>query len=173
MVTDFIMPVEALLPQGAIFDETPSGFDVLCTNNSTLEIVGEENSRRVYYTIEALEELLCITEGKLYKCGHWFRPESGAIRNCVAGSEDEKELHKNVKRVTEVIVVLLMDRVDVDKKPVMKKQLVQGYFEDRRNLYISMDVLYNELAFIFALLVHFPEEIFPGDMHANPSDIRF
>ncbi|PKY41201.1 hypothetical protein RhiirA4_539414 [Rhizophagus irregularis] len=164
-----------------------------------LEIVGEENSRRVYYTIEALEELLCITEGKLYKCGHWLRPEPGAIRcrlvirqipllgriSCTSknllnvdsalkeGSEDEKELHKNVKRVTEVIVVLLMDRVDVDKKPVMKKQLVQGYFEDRRNLYISMDVLYNELAFIFALLVHFPEEIFPGDMHANPSEIRF
>ncbi|CAB4418091.1 unnamed protein product [Rhizophagus irregularis] len=117
-----------------------------------LEIVGEENSRRVYYTIEALEELLCITEGKLYKCGHWLRPEPGAIRcrlvirqipllgriSCTSknllnvdsalkeGSEDEKELHKNVKRVTEVIVVLLMDRVDVDKKPVMKKQLVQG-----------------------------------------------
>src|SRR5688500_2112408 len=69
------------------------------------------------------------------------------------GSEVEKELHKNVKRVTEVIVVLLMDRVDVDKKPVMKKQQVQGYFENRRrNLYISIDVLYNELAFIFACI---------------------
>ncbi|CAB4474224.1 unnamed protein product [Rhizophagus irregularis] len=53
-------------------------------NKAELEIVGEENSRSVYYTIEALEELLCITEGKLYECGHWFRPESGAIRNCVA-----------------------------------------------------------------------------------------
>jgi len=40
------------------------------------------------------------------------------------GSEEEKELHKNVKRVMEVIVGLLKDRVDVEKEPAMKKQRV-------------------------------------------------
>ena len=45
------------------------------------------------------------------------------------GSEDEKELCKNVKRVVEVIVGLLKDRVDVEKEPAIKKQRVQGYFE--------------------------------------------
>ncbi|PKK58575.1 hypothetical protein RhiirC2_796085 [Rhizophagus irregularis] len=33
---------------------------------SQLEIVGEENTGRVNYAIKALEELICITEGKLY-----------------------------------------------------------------------------------------------------------
>ena len=45
------------------------------------------------------------------------------------GSEEEKELCKNVKRVMEVIVGLLKDRVDVEKEPAMKKQRVQGYLE--------------------------------------------
>ena len=33
------------------------------------------------------------------------------------GSEDEKELHKNVKRVMEVVVWLLRVRVGVEKEP--------------------------------------------------------
>jgi hypothetical protein len=41
----------------------------------------------------------------------------------------EKELCKNVKRVMEIIVGLLRERVDVEKKPAMKKQWVQGFFE--------------------------------------------
>ena len=45
------------------------------------------------------------------------------------GSEKDKELRKNVKRVMEVIVGLLMDRVDVEKEPAMKKQRVQRFFE--------------------------------------------
>ena len=45
------------------------------------------------------------------------------------GSEDEKELCKNVKRVMEVIVGLLRERVVFEKKPAMKKQRVQGFFE--------------------------------------------
>ena len=45
------------------------------------------------------------------------------------GSEDEKELCKNGKRVMEVIVGLLKDRVDVENKPAMKKQRVQRFFE--------------------------------------------
>ena len=44
------------------------------------------------------------------------------------GSEDEKELCKNVKRVMEVIVGLLRERLDVEKKPAIKKQRVQGFF---------------------------------------------
>ncbi|CAB4416911.1 unnamed protein product [Rhizophagus irregularis] len=49
------------------------------------------------------------------------------------GSEEEKELHKNVKRVMEVIVGLLKDRVDVEREPVMKKQRVQGISKNRSN----------------------------------------
>ena len=44
-------------------------------------------------------------------------------------SEEEKELRKNVKQVMEVIVGLLKDRVDIEKKPAMKRQRVQEYFE--------------------------------------------
>ena len=43
--------------------------------------------------------------------------------------KDDTELRKNVKRVLEVIVGLLKDRVDVEKEPAMKKQRVKGYFE--------------------------------------------
>ncbi|PKY57441.1 hypothetical protein RhiirA4_478501 [Rhizophagus irregularis] len=32
--------------------------------NSQFEVVGEENTGRVDYAIQALEELICITEGK-------------------------------------------------------------------------------------------------------------
>ncbi|EXX57335.1 hypothetical protein RirG_208230 [Rhizophagus irregularis DAOM 197198w] len=32
-----------------------------------LEVVGEESTDRVDYAIKALEELICITEGKLYQ----------------------------------------------------------------------------------------------------------
>ena len=32
-----------------------------------LEIVGEENTGRVDYAVKALEELICITEGKKYQ----------------------------------------------------------------------------------------------------------
>ena len=45
------------------------------------------------------------------------------------GSEDEKELCKNVKRVMKVIVGSLREGVDVEKRPEMKKQRVQGFFE--------------------------------------------
>ena len=45
------------------------------------------------------------------------------------GSKEEQELRKNVKRVMEVIVRLLKDRLDVEKEPALKKQRVQGFFE--------------------------------------------
>src|SRR4051812_10457745 len=47
------------------------------------------------------------------------------------GSEEGKELHKNVKRVMEIIVGLLKDRVNVEKEPVMKKQRVQGISKNK------------------------------------------
>ncbi|PKY35167.1 hypothetical protein RhiirB3_455611 [Rhizophagus irregularis] len=124
-----------------------------------LEVVGEESTGRVDYAIKALEELLCITEGKLHqvvmgfaqnliqcesalqvnknkrkrKSGEAFgmtttisigslqQPRNGissflprteyyAQSALEEGSEEEKELHKNVKRVMEVIVGLLKDR---------------------------------------------------------------
>jgi hypothetical protein len=48
----------------------------------------------------------------------------------VEGSEEEKELHRNVKRVMEIIVGMLRDRVDVEKRPMMKRQRVRSYFEE-------------------------------------------
>jgi hypothetical protein len=47
------------------------------------------------------------------------------------GTEDEKELCKNVKHVMEVIVGLLIERVvDVEKEPLEKKRRIQeNYFE--------------------------------------------
>ena len=44
-------------------------------------------------------------------------------------SDDEKELQKNVKRVMEVIVGLLRERVDVEKEPKNKKARVQEYLK--------------------------------------------
>jgi hypothetical protein len=151
------------------------------------EVVGEESTGRVDYAIKALEELICITEGKSHQVDIGFaqnliqcesalqvnkkkRTADNAFKDdfdyiygivttatewyfilytskkisCTSDnplyipfvkpaldedSEGEKELFKNVKRVMEVIVGLLKDRVEVEKEPVKKKQRVQGYFE--------------------------------------------
>jgi hypothetical protein len=42
------------------------------------------------------------------------------------GSENEKELRKSVKRVMEVIVGLLKDRVNVEKVPAIKNNGFKG-----------------------------------------------
>ncbi|CAG8753958.1 12406_t:CDS:2 [Gigaspora rosea] len=153
-----------------------------------LEVVGEESTGRVDYAIKNLEELICITEGKLHqvvmgfaqnliqcesalqankrkrkrKSNEEFADDYDYIYGIVTtatewyfilytsdgisctsknplnirftesvlkeGSEEERELCKNVKRVMEVIVGLLKDRVDVEKEPVTKKQRIQGFF---------------------------------------------
>ncbi|PKY20348.1 hypothetical protein RhiirB3_433620 [Rhizophagus irregularis] len=46
------------------------------------------------------------------------------------GSEEEQE-----REGVMVIAGLLKDRVDVEKEPAMKKQRIQGYFENRSNPY--------------------------------------
>ncbi|PKK58988.1 hypothetical protein RhiirC2_795471 [Rhizophagus irregularis] len=122
-----------------------------------LEVVGEGSTGRVDYATKALEELICITEGKLHQVVMGFAQNliqcESALQfilfasdgiSCTSknplnirfsefalkeGLEEEKELHKNVKRVMEVIVGLLKDGVDVEKEPAMKKQRVKGYFE--------------------------------------------
>ena len=180
--------------------ETVPKKDLICSENSRFQgriydpntgeqIVGEENTGQVNYAIKALEELICITEGKLHqvvmgfaqnliqcesalqvnkikrkrKSGEAFGDDYDYIYGIVTtatewyfilfasdgisctsksplnirftesaleeGSEEEKELCKNVKRVMEVIVGLLKDRVHVEKEPAMKKQRVKGYFE--------------------------------------------
>ncbi|GBC51553.2 hypothetical protein GLOIN_2v1789471 [Rhizophagus irregularis DAOM 181602=DAOM 197198] len=111
-----------------------------------LEVVGEENTGHVDYAVKALEELICITEGRLYQvvmgfaqnlvqCESALQTEYLSIRFTKSalkeGSEEEKELFRNVKRVIEVVVGLLKDWVDVDKEPAMKKQRVQEYFEKK------------------------------------------
>ncbi|EXX62173.1 hypothetical protein RirG_164280 [Rhizophagus irregularis DAOM 197198w] len=122
-----------------------------------LEVVGEENTGHVDYAVKALEELICITEGRLYQVvmgfaqnlvqcesalqlrigisSYMLQTEYLSIRFTKSalkeGSEEEKELFRNVKRVIEVVVGLLKDWVDVDKEPAMKKQRVQEYFEKK------------------------------------------
>src|SRR5436305_6944541 len=44
-----------------------------------LEVVGEENTGRVDYAIKALEELICITEGKQYQISIGFAQVSKPI----------------------------------------------------------------------------------------------
>ncbi|PKY47163.1 hypothetical protein RhiirA4_462271, partial [Rhizophagus irregularis] len=111
-----------------------------------LEVVGEENTGHVNYAVKALEELICITEGKLYQvvmgftqnlvqCESalqvnkkrkaetafredlWNHYNSYGLSALKEGSEEEKELFRNVKQVIEVVVGLLKDRVDVEKEP--------------------------------------------------------
>ncbi|CAG8517783.1 6909_t:CDS:2 [Dentiscutata erythropus] len=156
-----------------------------------LEIVGEESTSRVDYAIKALEELICITEGKLHqvvmgfaqnliqcesalqtnkrkrkrKSNEEFMDDYDYIYGIVTtatdwyfilytsdgisctsknplnirftesvlreGSEEEKDVCKNVKRVMEVIVGLLKDRMDVEREPAAKKQRVQEFFENQ------------------------------------------
>ncbi len=74
-----------------------------------------------YFILYASDGIFCTSKNPLN-----IRFTESALKE---GSEEEKELCKNVKRVVEVIVGLLKDRVDVEKEPAMKKQRVQGYFE--------------------------------------------
>jgi hypothetical protein len=151
------------------------------------EVIGEESTGHVDYAIKALEELICITEGKSHQVGVGFaqnlvqcesalqvnkkkRTADKAFKDdfdyiygivttatewyfilytskkisctsqdplyirlvrsaLIENTDDEKELCKSVKRVMEVIVGLLKDRVEVEREPSKKKQRVQGYFE--------------------------------------------
>jgi hypothetical protein len=44
------------------------------------------------------------------------------------GSEEEKDLHKNMKQVMEVIIGLLKDRLEsMDEKPDRKRVRIKGY----------------------------------------------
>ncbi len=47
--------------------------------NPQFEVVGEENTGRVDYAIQALEELICITEGKQYQIAIGFAQVSNPI----------------------------------------------------------------------------------------------
>ena len=149
------------------------------------EIVGEENTGRVDYAINHLEELICITEGKQSDVGMGFAQnlvqcESAMQVNtkkrmaigedldyvygivttatdwifirfasdgisCTSdeplkiqfsknalkpGSEYENKLRENVKKVVEVIVGLLKDRVDLEYGTKVKRQRVEGNGEE-------------------------------------------
>ncbi|RGB39786.1 hypothetical protein C1646_754026 [Rhizophagus diaphanus] len=91
------------------------------------EAMHEENTGHVDYAVKILEELICITEGKLYQVVIGFAQNLVQCENALQvnkkqGSEEEKELFRNVKRMIEVVVSLLKDRVDVEKEPAIKKQ---------------------------------------------------
>ncbi|RGB27635.1 hypothetical protein C1646_768834 [Rhizophagus diaphanus] len=101
-----------------------------------LEVVSEKNTGHIDYVVKALEKLICITEGKLYQVVMSFAQnlvqcESALQSALKESSEEKKELFRNVKRVIEVVVGLLKDRVDVEKESAMKKQQVQEYFEKK------------------------------------------
>ncbi|PKK78409.1 hypothetical protein RhiirC2_770219 [Rhizophagus irregularis] len=151
------------------------------------EVIGEESTSHVDYAIKALEELICITEGKSYQVNisfaqnliqcesalqvnkkkrktlednfdyiygivttatEWYfilyttekisctSQESLNIRLVRSAlnenSEAEKELCKNVKRVMEVIVGLLKDRLEVEREPSKKKNGFKGILKNRR-----------------------------------------
>ncbi|GBC04670.1 hypothetical protein RclHR1_00580035 [Rhizophagus clarus] len=105
------------------------------------EIMSDENTGRVEYGVKSLEELICITESKQYFVNIGFiqnvvQCESALQTNkkkttekfsstsknpinikfsetaLTENSEEELELSKNVKRVLEVIVGLLKDKVE-------------------------------------------------------------
>ncbi|CAB4434033.1 unnamed protein product [Rhizophagus irregularis] len=76
-----------------------------------------------YFILYASDGICCTSKNPLS-----IRFTESALKE---GSEEEKELFRNVKRVIEVVVGLLKDRVDVEKEPVMKKQRVQEYFEKK------------------------------------------
>ncbi|RGB32309.1 hypothetical protein C1646_763068 [Rhizophagus diaphanus] len=83
-----------------------------------LEIVREESTGQVDYAIKALEELLCITEGKLHQ----------VVIALKDGSEEEKDLCKNVKWVMDVVVRLLKDRLEcMSEEPDRKKARIEEY----------------------------------------------
>ncbi|GES78568.1 hypothetical protein GLOIN_2v1789471 [Rhizophagus clarus] len=124
---------------------------------SQLEVVSEKNTGHIDYAVKALEELICITEGKLYqvvtgfaqnlvqcesvlqinkkcKADTAFKEDFDyiyRISSLKEDSEEEKELFRDMKRVIEVIVGLLKDRVDIEMELAMKKQQVQEYFKKK------------------------------------------
>ncbi|CAG8630767.1 20040_t:CDS:2 [Dentiscutata erythropus] len=56
-----------------------------------LEVVGEENTGRVDYAIKALEELICITEGKLHQVTMGFAQN---LVQCESALQVNKKKHK-------------------------------------------------------------------------------
>ncbi|CAI2181279.1 4134_t:CDS:2, partial [Funneliformis geosporum] len=109
-------------------------------------LVKKESTGRVDYAIkkkldDLLEEIICITEGKQnqppfdYQNILTNRHLTEAIY-CTSKSEyrisltedaldDDTDLRKNVKRILEVIVGLLKDRVSVSDEPSPKRRRVQ------------------------------------------------
>ncbi|KAF0524963.1 hypothetical protein F8M41_014831 [Gigaspora margarita] len=59
-----------------------------------------------YFLLYTLESISCMSEIEYHI----------SLTKAMAKEENETELHKNVKRVMEVIVGLLKDRADVEKK---------------------------------------------------------
>ncbi|RGB28795.1 hypothetical protein C1646_767387 [Rhizophagus diaphanus] len=93
-------------------------------------IIGEVNTGRVDYAIkkiisEILEEIICITEEKAFQATldeHKNEQEKAKVENTL---KDSTELRKNVKRILEVIVGLLMDRASASSEPATKKRRVE------------------------------------------------
>ncbi|PKY51767.1 hypothetical protein RhiirA4_469002 [Rhizophagus irregularis] len=97
-----------------------------------LEIVGEESTGRS--TTQSKPGTSLHHGREATSSGYGFRSESRSLQQpwnesaLKEGSEKEKDLHKNVKRVMEVIVGLLKNRLEcVDEEPDRKKARVEGY----------------------------------------------
>ncbi|GET58338.1 hypothetical protein GLOIN_2v1789471 [Rhizophagus irregularis DAOM 181602=DAOM 197198] len=84
-----------------------------------LKVVSEESTGRGDYAIKALEELICITEGKLHQVvmvclEREFGRREGVAQECEAGNGG-----------------YCWFRVDIEKEPATERQRVQEYFENR------------------------------------------
>ncbi|CAG8519528.1 18617_t:CDS:2, partial [Gigaspora margarita] len=119
--------------------------------NPQLEVVGEESSGCVDYAIKCIENFNCHNREKTtsnrhcaYQTNKRKRKADGAFGGrlqlslwnhhhshglAMAKEENEAELHKNVKRVMEVIIGLLKDRADVVNEQKKKKARVQEYLK--------------------------------------------
>jgi len=72
-----------------------------------------------YFLLYTSEGISCTSETEYHI----------SLTKAIAKEENEAKLRKNVKRVMEVIVGLLKDRVDVEKEPKKKKARVQEYLK--------------------------------------------
>src|SRR5436305_1661267 len=72
-----------------------------------------------YFLLYTSEGISCTSETEYHV----------SLTKAIAKEENVAELHKNVKRVMEVIVGLMKERVEVEREPSKKRQTVQEYLE--------------------------------------------
>ena len=82
----------------------------------------------IYFSLQEWYFLLYITGGIFCTSDIEYHIN---LTKAAATEENESELRKYVKRVMEVIIGLLKDRVEVEKEPTKKKQQIREYFQNK------------------------------------------